>query len=322
MAFAHPISPILITAAITVLICLGKLRPRFVFLITIVPFIIWDALHFSLRHFFSTNRVGHPSNFAPPVVGSRSEHELIVDLAAILGAAVLGFIGFIALRSAVSIRNRQMITLLACAASAFSLGLGTSYGSEAIFRIELFALPWLAIAAACLPLPNISKQRGKLALGFVVLPLLASYLIAQYGLDAAYATRPQTLHEERIFEDTAPVGSLLIVAGNGTAPIESTARYPVLSFEAEARFVYLNKIGKTESAAAAAQSFGGEVAFLFPNRPAVYFLFTPEATKYSELWGLQSTTTSTEFEQGVLSSPEWQVVSSDNGAILLKLNRR
>lgn len=321
LTVSHPISPILVTAALVMLVFFGRLRPRFIFLVAIVPFLVWDALHFSVTHWFSANHVGNANNFSPPTVGTRSEHEMIVAVVAILGAAALAYIGLAALLSAYKIRDRQMLTLLACAASAFGLGVGTSYGSEALFRIELFALPWLAIAAACLPLPRQIhlRQKRSICVAMLLLPLIGTFLVAQYGLDAVYAIQPQTLRAEQLFETTAPPGAILVAADSGPAPFRSTARYPLYGFESESQLLYVDNVGRTESATEVAQTLGSNLRRIFWTRPAVYFLFSPESKSYTTMWGLQSAATQTQFETSLLDSPDWQIVSSDRGAILLRL---
>jgi hypothetical protein len=323
LTLSHPISPILVTAALVMLVFFGRLRPRFIFLVAIVPFLVWDALHFSVTHWFSANHVGNASNFSPPTVGSRSEHELIVAVVAILGAAALAYIGMAALFSAYKIRNRQMLTLLACAASALGLGVGTSYGSEALFRIELFALPWLAIAAACLPLPRRIHLRQKRSIGvaMLVLPLVGTFLVAQFGLDAAYAIQPQTLAAEQLFERTAPVPercSSWPTDGPDSDPFDRELPEIRLRIRVAAYSTWTTSAARSQRPRSP-RPWVATCAESYWTLPAVYFLFSPESKNYTTMWGLQSSATQAQFETGVLRSPEWQIVSSDRGAILLRL---
>jgi hypothetical protein len=112
---------------------------------------------------------------------------------------------------------------------------------------------------------------------------------------------------------------MLVVANDGPDPIRSTANYPKFGFQTESRLLYVANVGRTESATEVAQTLGSNLRRIYWKLPAVYFLFSPESKNYTTMWGLQSSATQAQFETGVLRSPEWQIVSSDRGAILLRL---
>ena len=322
LAVSHPITPILISLSALILVVVAQVRPGAMLLILVTPPAVWDLIHLNaFSKYVSTNRLGDVSNFAPATAGQQGQHAIIVILAAVLGAGAIAYVGFVAFLALVAVRSRGVVALIVCAVSSATLGLATNYGSEALFRIELFALPWLSIAAALARYPHFLRAGSsrRIAIAAILCPLLVTYLIAEFGDDAAYATRPQSLHEEELFEKNAPAGSILIVAGAGLAPVKVTARYPLLRFFAESDLVVLDEIGRAESAAAVAGQFDQIVENAFPRARNVYFLFTPEAANYDALWGLESMLTQDTFMAVLLRASEWTVISSDRGAALLRL---
>ncbi|MFN8446525.1 MAG: hypothetical protein U0175_37385 [Caldilineaceae bacterium] len=110
-------------------------------------------------------------------------------------------------------RGKWDLSLMLLAFAPFLLLLGNGYGGEVVFRVYLFALPFLAFFMAALLYPTI--ERGNSAWTVVsnmVLSLLlfAGFNLAYYGKDQMYFFTSQEVEASQFLYEHAPANSLLI----------------------------------------------------------------------------------------------------------------
>jgi hypothetical protein len=240
LALTHQISPYMLTLALMALAAFRLVRPWWGFVIIGAPAVAWALVNrHLLNSYMSSSAFGQLlDNLAPPEnsVGV-SPVPLANRVTFLLPAAALVVIGLVALL--VLARSRTRLTWgLACAAgSPVLLMAGTSYGQEGIFRVALFALPWLAILACTPPrvgrrvvprwMPTDALARlGRPALFVGLGALFVVNVVGLTGMDWARVIRRGDVSATQWVERTAPRGSLVLTLGTDlTMPTDSNARY-------------------------------------------------------------------------------------------------
>src|SRR4029077_7987413 len=105
------------------------------------------------------------------------------------------------------------------AASPALIVVVASYDGEAIFRVYLFALPFLALLGAFAFFPDSERSRRRLVpvVAGIGLALMVGFLLANNGKDAFYRFSPSEVRAADLVYSQAPAGSLLV---------EGSAEYP------------------------------------------------------------------------------------------------
>ena len=223
----HQLSPYMVTLALLVLVLFKMAKTDWAPAIYLAPAVTWALVNFSyVRSNVSLTGFLHfLTNFVTPGIanGGPAPGELANIVRYCQGGSAL-ILGFVALGALLRHRTKLNVVLAVCAASGGALLVANSYGNEAAFRVVLFALPWLVIMGSTLDF-----RLRTLSIGFwlgVLLAMTATYLVADMGLDYVYVIRPGDLQAIQTFENSAPVGSTLIIAGYyASAPVMSTGRY-------------------------------------------------------------------------------------------------
>lgn len=110
-------------------------------------------------------------------------------------------------------RGKWDLSLMLLAFAPFLLLLGNGYGGEVVFRVYLFALPFLAFFMASLLYPTI--ERGNSAWTVVAnmvlsLLLFAGFNLAYYGKDQMYFFTGEEVAASEFLYEHAPANTLLI----------------------------------------------------------------------------------------------------------------
>ncbi len=228
MAFTHQLSPYFATAALGVLMLRGLARPWWLPAVPFVPAMLWAYLNReTLGGFVSYKALGRLfQNVQPPshptVAGGTP--ELITRLAFEVPALLLLVVGVIALITILRRRDRLHVALALTALSPASLFVASDYGQEGIFRVVLFALPWLALLVADLPW-RFTPTRAAVLAAAVVLAFGVN-TFGQTAMDWARVVRPDAVAATREYERTAVDGGTVLMTGTGNAtPSKVTARY-------------------------------------------------------------------------------------------------
>lgn len=290
----HQISPFLLVAALVALALFRLIRPWWIPLALAVPPLAWAAVNFGvLDRFLSWDAFGRVlSNASPPQHASTTlPVSLATRLVFLAPAVVLVLVGLLALFGVVRLRNRLAFGLLAAAASPVSLLAASNYGQEAIFRVALFALPWLAILAM-LGLPRAFGTRNATTLTVVALTATMLFVVNAYGqtgLDWARVVRNDAADATRMFETVAQPGAALVVVGTANAsPGKITARYgDVLYLNRDALNVYVPGHGDAYDATADAQEITKRLIGWTPDRQR-FALLSDSVGAWGDRYGLQS----------------------------------
>jgi hypothetical protein len=221
----HQLSPYLVVVAIALVTAAGGVRPRWIILALTALTVAYLVPHLGyLRS--SHNLSGSPLNprdilnaLSNPFDNAKSTgfdggHALPGRImtaraapALIGGLWLLGMIG--ALRRLRAGRPMLILTLLA--GSPALLAFGQNYGGEAIFRIFLFSLPWVAAlgAGAIAPRSGIWSRRTGALVAVTLSVAMVLFMSAFYGSVELYRVRPGAVAASQYFYAHAEPGSVL-----------------------------------------------------------------------------------------------------------------
>ena len=255
------------------------------------------------------------SNVGSRVSGS-DDHQYIVG--ARLGMTAL--LWALALAGAIArIRQgRAAGSHILLAIAPFPLLALQSYGGEALLRVYLFALPFMAFLAVssispALRLRRWASWRAPALVAALSLVLAAGFLFTRYGNDrAVHFTHGDVATVERLY-DIAPPGALL-TAPNSNLPWQHRG-YTIYRHD-----ILTRRLPDTvEEFPASGPGLADALVRYMEARgptPAAYLLVTRSARIFDALLGSNAWATVESLEQAVRSSPRFEVAySTPDGAI-------
>ena len=330
VAVTHQISPYMLTCALVALVIFRLVRPWWVFMIPLVPAVGWALLnqHLLARYVDSSAFGQLLSNLAPPdnSVGTFAV-PLANRLTFLLPAAALVCIGLVALYKLIRTRSRVSLGLGAASASSVLIMAGTAYGNEGVFRVALFALPWLAILA-CLPRADRADVRssrlgaGLLAGAFVALFVVS--VIGQSGMDWARVIRPGDVQAVTYIESTAPEDSEVLALGSVlTLPYDSTARYDASGWLSREDLTpppgrgFPAEIGPAYDPDADLASLTAKFRQVPANRH--YAIISDSMGAYDQRYGNQTFADHRKLAAAIATSRQWRPVFSAEGVQVFEL---
>jgi hypothetical protein len=216
---SHQLTPYMLIAGLAVLTVLGVARPR----LLVVAFAVMAVGYLLPRLEFVQLNYGLLTGAGDPLHNSRNAtigfdqgdpgRILSAQAARLLSLAVwvLALAGIIR-RLRAGYKNMGVMVL---AATPVLIIFGESYGGEAIYRVYLFSLPWLALLGAFGLRPGRhgwSSARNLPRLALPLLALLALFLPAYFGMAGTNQVRPGEVAASEYFYRNAPAHSLLMLA--------------------------------------------------------------------------------------------------------------
>ena len=216
---SHQLTPYMLIAGLVVLTFLGVVRPR----LLVVAFAAIALGYLLPRLEFIQLNYGLLTGAGDPLHNSRNAtvgfdqgdpgRIFSAQASRLLSLVVwgLGFVGIVR-RLRAGYKNVGVIVL---AATPVLIIFGESYGGEAIYRIYLFSLPWLALLGAFGLQPrrhNWSSARSLPRITVALLGLLALFLPAYFGMALTNRVLPGEVAASQHFYRNAPPHSLLMLA--------------------------------------------------------------------------------------------------------------
>lgn len=314
MAVTHQLSPFFAAASVAGLALARLARPWWTPLVIAAPALAWAGLHWSIvRKFASPDQVGsitanaRTTNDLDAILGNGLVLAQVTAL--LLG---LGLVGLLAASRLVRRGDRVAVGLALAGAAPVGLLAVNGYGNEAMFRVALFAIPWLAMLAA-VPRTSGTERRSWTA---PLLFLVACHLVSAFSLEWALAGRVDDLDAVRAFEREAPAGSVLIHTGMTSSPSKSTARYDEFVWETR------QNAGDMPSfpydAEADVEQFTTRLVNLW-RAPDYYALVAESTRAKNDLYGYMTAAQYDEFAAALASSPWWELVAEIGDARLYRL---
>ena len=233
IAVTHQLSPYMATLAVVALTATRLVKSWTAWLLPLVPAALFALVNREvLGPYVSHHDLGQfLENLRPPRHSQAGSLEpaLVYKLTFYAPSVALFMIGLAALVAvAMRRRDRQSWALVVAAGSPVGLLLGSSYGNEGIFRVALFALPWLAILAAYL-LPEPGRRFWALRFHPVrtlaVLALTMVNVIGSTYMDDARVIRAADVSAVTWIERTVPADSYVFMLGTDISePLYVTGR--------------------------------------------------------------------------------------------------
>ncbi|MBC7518336.1 MAG: hypothetical protein H7248_05545 [Microbacteriaceae bacterium] len=334
MAVSHQISPYLTVAALGVFWLFGYLRPWWMLLVVLVPALVWAGLNTAvLGRFLSIGAIGNLfQNLQPPKHSFATlPTPAVTTLAFAIPAVLLVVVGLLAVFSLLRLRTRFAWSLALAALSPATLFAATDYGQEGIFRVVLFAGPWLAILVAANAWPFVRATVPAAAAGLAV--LLGVNIYGQTALDWNRVVTPDAARALKIFESSAPgipasrgatalfdrESSVLLLTGTANAaPQTITGRY--LEVQYVSREIFGRYPSSSESYDAAADV--DQLTLKYEDSFEASRLFALVSTSigaYDERYGFQSYADYKKLATAMAESPRWKPVVTGPTATLYEL---
>jgi hypothetical protein len=335
----HQLTPFMVTAALIMIALFGYAGSLWMPVITVVPALLWTGTHYSsVSGFLNPNVLGDViQNLNTP--GSRSpelRNDIFVHLSVAGQALALLMVGLLALAVLLRWRTRLHLMLACCAASGAGLFVVSAYGNEGIFRVSLFALPWLALLAVH---GDWGVKRGRRSrvithsrtimssVSVLMTPfMLVAYLLGIMGIDYVYIIHDGDLAAINHFERTARPSSELITLGYGHIPVYGSGIYNnyryanlddiVASGFSQGKFNAVDSV--TDFTAELIETKIGSQATPSSMRLDYYAIASAEAFAESDMRGLITPSQYRAFTDAMEHSPYWTVVDRTDTAVLFK----
>jgi hypothetical protein len=248
-------------------------------------------------------------------VGQQSEGQrLVTTLSRLLALGVGGLAALGALRQYRAGRLDRVPLILA-GIPALLLA-GGDYGGEILFRIYLFAVPFLAFLAAHALLPRTgAKVRSTwrpIASGAVCTALLAVFVVVYYGKEHQSYFTPKEVTAARYLYNHAPANSFLV---------DGTANYPRL-FEHYDRFQYFTLSIEPRRSQRTFLAHPSSVLFDWmsdPDYPQSFLIITRGQKAEVSDEGTMPPHSLSRIERSLLRSPRFRVWYRNHDAIIFTL---
>ena len=324
LAVSHQISPYLLVLALGVLTVSRLVQQWWPVLAVLVPAVAWALVNLDqVLAYVSPSAVGNLlDNVRPPSLSYNSyEQALTTRLTFGLPALLLVVVGLVAVLSWWQHRDRRAWVLMVLAASPVSMGVASDYGQETIFRVVLFALPWLCIGAALVRLP---AAPGRIALVGGAFVLVAVNAYGLTGMDWARVMRIDEARQLQAVERSAEPGSVVYLLGTGAAsPTRTTADYVNLDWGVAD---YYSPDAVLVPAPASEATAGALLARLSADLRGqcaadCYLVVSDSAAAYSDRYGIQHLADHQLYARVLAGSPDWETETSGPTATVYRLVR-
>ena len=326
IASSHQLTPFMMLSALVLLALFGRLRYKSLPVVALVLTVGWIAI--GARTFMKQNIPSLIkgfgdllSNTAVQMVnpGQASSLQLFgseVDRLLTAAVILLGVVGFL-WRWRSGQQRAWFPAALLCASPMLALA-ANSYGGEIVFRVVLFALPFLAVLAASLFVPAHYRGRRRsswhnAARLVVVAGLLGGFIVSYYGKERTNYFPPQEVRSLAALYRLAPPGSLIIAAtGNQPWPLENYQTYSDYYFTADTPQVLAEVIKHPVSV----------LAHDLTSRRNAFLVFDTTDDAVIESTGLMPRGAYGAVERAVLASPRFKVLLKNPTTVILELASR
>jgi GT2 family glycosyltransferase len=320
IATSHQLTPFMALTALAALVVCRRCSERVLPIVMAAITAGWILL--SARGFLASNlgtimaSTGHPGGNASANLINLSQvsrgQVMVAWIDRLLSAGiwVLGAIGAWRRRKT----WRADLPLLLLCVSPIPLVIANSYGGEMVFRVYLFALPFVAFFAAASLFPSDMAGRRFLPLGLIALStlLLVGFLFSYDGKEQVNYFSPGEVAAGAWIYGHAPQGSF-VVGPSGDLPWENkdVEMYRFYWFALD------TPKGRKEVLANPVGSLAADLGD--PRNRAAYLIFSRAQRAEVDTTGLMPAGSIRKIEDAVLQSGRFRVVFHDPDATILTL---
>lgn len=313
----HQLTPVTVIVALGGLVVLGYVRPRTLPLLAGVLTVAWLITGAASFVTANTDELSGVGDVSTNVSGTLVDLEVISNGQVIVSTAARGLVALVALLTLHAVlralREGQAIAVPLTLASAPVVFVAlTSYGSEILFRIYLFALPGAAflIAGALLRRRSYLWKAGlvlTLSLG-----LIALFMLAYFGKERSHYFTEEEVAVAAYLMESAPPGSLLVEMGRN---------YPNQFVDYE-KFTYVpisREPWETRERIASDPAAELEEWLSAEGYAATYVLITRSQHNEVEMLGSMPAGSGRVIEESLRRSPTFGVLVENRDAVVFKL---
>lgn len=322
---SHQLTPLMTVVAIAALVifrrCSAKSLPLLMGVI-VATWIIYGASFFVRKELYDLfETFGTFSNNINNNLIDLSNASLAQRIVAISGRALTLLVMMLAVTGCVQrIRHGKWdLSLMLLAFAPFLLLLGNGYGGEIVFRVYLFAMPFLAFFVASLLYPTIDRGNSHwIVVANLLLSLLlfAGFNLAYYGKEQMYFFTKDEVAAAQFLYSTAPPNSLLI---------EGSRNYPSQFVNYE-NFTYVPLSREKPENQAKWLSAPEDVFARWmanPDYAATYFILTrSQKAEIHSLPGTLPPNALDEIETKLRASPRFTILYTNKDAVIFTLTGR
>ena len=325
IASSHQLTPIMVVIALGMLAVFRHLRPRILLPLVATGIALGWIFYGGLPWLQANNSQVFEgfgalwANSSAHIVGGgqATPDQVIVEKSArLLSAAIglmamAGFLRYRRHRDKAARRSWNRVALLGMA--AIPMVAGNDYGGEIIFRAFLFALPFMAVAAAALFFPRAWSPRRYLAgaaLAVTTVLLAGGFFLSNYGSDAMNYFTPQEVTAAQWLYRTAPAGAQVIA-------VNSNFPWAFVHYD---RYTYTFLDGSGYSTDTLRDPVQ-EISFLMnPPYPKVsYLVFTRSQAAQEAISGPWSSSEFSSVYSTLMQSSAFEAVYLAKGVTILRL---
>lgn len=317
----HPLTPVVLIVALGGLWAIGRLSIGYVVFALLLE-VVWLTYFASSYMAAVLPDVVRQFGDTAGAIGDRlvdtsivSPGQVVVSWAsrALTGALVLAALLGGLRRLAAGYRDGAAVVLTLAPAP---LLVATAYGGEILFRVYLFALPFLAFFAGALFFPWSGTQRDALprfAIGGLGVALACAFILANNGKDRQYRFTGAEVAVSQWLYENAPRGSLLI---------EGAPNYPYQFMNSE-NFTYvpISSEGRQSTVAILADPAGELARWLQGVAPGSGFIIITRSQKaYVDDLGLMPKGSFDAVEKALRASARFRLVRATSDASVFVAN--
>jgi hypothetical protein len=319
IATSHQLTPLMLITALAALVIFRRCSERFLPLVTVALTVAWIAI--SARGFLTANFSSIAASFGRPDANAQanllnlshaSPGQVAVAQIDRLLSASLWVLAVVGVWRRWRTRHGDL-PLLLLALTPLPLIVANSYGGEMVFRVYLFALPFVAFFAAASFFPSARSGQSRFfpaVLTGVSVVLLVAFLFSYYGEEQVNYFSPQEVAATSWLYAHAPAGSL-IVGPSGDLPWE----YKNIESYGHYWFALDTPKGRQEILANPAGSLRADLSD--PHYPASYLIFSRAQAAEVDTTGLMPAGSIPRIQRQVLDSGLFQVVFEDANATIV-----
>jgi hypothetical protein len=318
----------MLVGALAILAVCGQLRPRTLPVVMAVITVGWIA--YAGRPWLLANRsqllagLGNPwANTSAHLVGVAPVpfDQILVDWGARAASAAMGILAVAGFwrywRRHDRPARRSWLRVALLALAAIPVVAANSYGGEIIFRSYLFALPFLAIAAAAAFFPDPAAGRSAVTGAALLVTLLAQLIgfsLGNYGDEAMNYFTPREVAASQWLYRTAPAGAQLVGAN---------ANFP-WAFVHYSRYSYTFLDSPPSLGRAALRAPVPVITKIMRpgSSPASYLILTRSQAEQLYLTGAWPPGALPRVTNDLLASGRYRVVYRNADAVILQLSGR